>query len=407
MNKFLWTLTLLLILLLAPVRILAQSCPDVQDNPCNSDDTECLQNIINSCHNEANTLTGQINYMDNQMKLTSIRIGAAQKKINTLLDEINKLENEVVRLESILNDRLSLLVKRIPVSYKRAATPDFATIFLSKNFFDFLTRIKYLQAVQKEDAALVFQVKATQNSYNESKKIREDKKIQLEQEQKQLEAQKQQLAQQKQAKDAVLAQTKGLEANYSKLRADALARLASFASFTQGVGLLSGQTSCDGWGCYYSQRDAQWGNALINGQNSGCGYNNGPCSIVRVGCLITSVAMMASHLGHKDISPMDIAFSTPFNFSVGTADLMKGTISVKGYNITRTQVASSLNPDLLQSGPVIVGMFVPSGTHFVVIKSYSDGKYMMNDPVTENGHDKSFTDYYSLGNIYEVDRVSM
>jgi hypothetical protein len=345
--------------------------------------------------------------MDNQIKLTSIRIDATQTKINTLLDEITKLETEVQRLEGILNTRLALLLHRIPAAYKRSVAPQFGVLLFSHNLSDFVDRAKYLQAVQKEDASLVFQVKATQNSYNESKKVREDKKSQLEQVQKQLEVQNQQLAQQKQAKDALLTQTKGQEALYTQLRTEALARLAGFASFadSQGATLLSGQTSCNDWGCYYNQRDSQWGNALINGQGSGC---NGACSVLRVGCLITSVSMLASHYGHRDISPVDIAFSSPVNFSVGTAMLVKGTIYVKGASINRTTVASSLSPDLLNDGPVIAGVYSgPFGTHFVVIKSYSNGTYIMNDPYVENGSDKSFTDHYSLGSVFEVDRVSM
>jgi hypothetical protein len=118
--------------------------------------------------------------------------------------------------------------------------------------------------------------------------------------------------------------------------------------------------------------------------------------------------MMASHYGHRDISPSDIAFSSPANFSVGTAMLVKGTIYVKGITINRTTVAGSLSPDLLNNGPVIAGVYSgPFGTHFVVIKSYSNGSYIMNDPYIENGSDKSFTDHYSLGSVFEVDRVSM
>lgn len=307
----------------------------------------------------------------------------------------------------MLNDRLALLLKRIPATYKRASVSDFGAILFSKNIFDFISRIKYVQSVQAEDAALVFQVKATQNSYNDSKKIREDKKSQLEEIKAELNQQNTQLAEQKQAKDALLTQTRGQEATYQQLLAQARALLAGFASFadSQGATLLSGQTSCNDWGCYYNQRDSQWGNAVINGQGSGC---NGPCSVLRVGCLITSVSMVASHFGHRDITPADIAFSSPANFSVGTALLMKGTIYVKGVSINRSTVAGSLSPDVVGGGPVIVGVNSgPFGTHFVVVKSYTDGKYIMNDPYVEGGHDISFTDHYSLGSVFEVDRVSM
>lgn len=226
MNKIVWIPILLALTLLLPVRILAQQscqgdpCVAISDAPNRAD---CYSNLVSACKNKENTLSGEINYMDNQIKLTTLRIGAAQTKINTLLDEIAKLETEVVRLEGILNTRLDLLLKRIPAAYKRASVPNFGAVLLSRDFFDFLTRIKYVQAVQEEDAALVFQVKATQNSYNESKQTREDKKNQLEKLQQELEAQSEDLKRQKQAKDALLAQTQGQEEIYQQLLAQALA----------------------------------------------------------------------------------------------------------------------------------------------------------------------------------------
>ncbi|OGG35735.1 hypothetical protein A2363_03115 [Candidatus Gottesmanbacteria bacterium RIFOXYB1_FULL_47_11] len=345
--------------------------------------------------------------MNSQIQLTTIRIGAAQTKINLLLNEIAQLENEVVRLEGVLNNRLALLMKRIPASYKRSSISQFGTILFSKNIFDFVTRIKYVAAVQRDDAAAVLKVKSAQNSFNESKQVREGKTVQLEETKSKLQQENKHLTQQKQEKDALLSQTKGQEATYQQLLAQARKLLAGFASFadSQGATLLSGQTTCSDWGCYYNQRDTQWGNAIINGQSSGC---NGPCSVLRVGCLITSVAMLASHYGHRDITPQDVAFSSPANYSVGTALLMRGTIYVKGVSINRSSVGSRLSPDVVSGGPVIVGVYSgPFGTHFVVVKSYTDGKYIMNDPYVENGSDKSFTDYYSLNSVFEVDRVSM
>jgi len=155
---------------------------------------------------------------------------------------------------------------RIPEAYKRAVAPQFGILLFSSNLSDFIDRAAYLQAVQKEDAALVYQVKATQNSYNDSKKLREDKKTQLDQVQKQLEAQSQQLAQQKQAKDSLLAQTQGQEAIYQQLLAAAKAQLAGFSSFASNQGgatILSNQTVCDDWGVI-----------IINGTANGAMYRS-------------------------------------------------------------------------------------------------------------------------------------
>ena len=404
MNKRVWIAIVSTLFFLFPFRIFAQSCPSTDQDPCanyaNNDPkkSECYQNVSDACKNQSNTLSSTIKYMNSQIQLTTIRIGAAQTKINLLLNEIAQLENEVVRLEGVLNNRLALLMKRIPASYKRSSISQFGTILFSKNIFDF---------VKRDDAAAVLKVKSAQNSFNESKQVREGKTVQLEETKSKLQQENKHLTQQKQEKDALLSQTKGQEATYQQLLAQARKLLAGFASFadSQGATLLSGQTTCSDWGCYYNQRDTQWGNAIINGQSSGC---NGPCSVLRVGCLITSVAMLASHYGHRDITPQDVAFSSPANYSVGTALLMRGTIYVKGVSINRSSVGSRLSPDVVSGGPVIVGVYSgPFGTHFVVVKSYTDGKYIMNDPYVENGSDKSFTDYYSLNSVFEVDRVSM
>ena len=337
--------------------------------------------------------------MNNQIQLTTIQIQVTQVKINTLLTEISQLETEVQRLEDVLNTRLALLLHRIPAAYKRAVAPQFGVLLFSGNLSDFITRAAYLQAVQKEDAALVFEVKSTQNSYNDSKKLREDKKTQLDQVQTQLEAQSQQLAQQKQAKNALLAETQGQEAVYQQLLAAAKAQLAGFSSFASSQGgatILSNQTTCDDWGCYYNQRDSQWGNVALNNT----GY-----SIASDGCLLTSMAMMYTHYGHRGVTPLTIN-ANPSNFAAYYPAFLNRTIVADG--TTSTRVGSEIDSQLSGGNPVIVGIRYSNGdTHFIVLLGGSNGNYTMNDPFVPNGHKINFADHYSLGSVYEIDRVSM
>ena len=206
--------------------LLAFACVHVvhaQDSPNIQDHINELQQKIADLQGQENTLSKQINLITSEISLTSLRIDSTKTKISTLLDEITQLENEVVRLEGVLTTRLALLAHRIPASYKRTVAPQFGILLFSRNLSDFIARTKYLQSVQQEDAALVFQVKATQNSYNESKQVREDKKKQLEQVKIELERQTVQLAQQKREKQALLDETKNSESVYQQLLAQALA----------------------------------------------------------------------------------------------------------------------------------------------------------------------------------------
>ena len=133
-------------------------------------------------------------------------------------------------------------------------------------------------------------------------------------------------------------------------------------------------------------------------------------SIASDGCLMTSMAMVYTHYGHKDVTPASIN-SYSGNFSGIPAALLKYSITANGASATRSRIGSSSSdiPSTI-SDPVIVGISYDGGPypdHFVVLISGSDGNYQMNDPFTPNGHDIPFTSKYSLGSIVEVDKVSM
>jgi len=67
-----------------------------------------------------------------------------------------------------------------------------------------------------------------------------------------------------------------------------LAAMRRFVTGQGGASILQNQTKCDSWGCYYNQRDSQWGNIGIGGSSY---------SMAEYGCLISSIAMVASHYG--------------------------------------------------------------------------------------------------------------
>jgi len=364
------------------------------------------QNKLSELSQQKNTLSSQIQYMDTQIYLTNLKIQDTEQKIISTSKEIDILESRVENLDQSLDHLSRLLLDKIVQGYKQREISLFSFLFDSKNVDDLINKIKYVKIARDNNQRLIVEVQQAKSNFEEQKKLREEKKIELDKLTEILNYQKQSLNNQKTQKQRLLADTQNDEAIYQNLLSQARAQLAGFSKFVNsqgGASILSNQTVCDDWGCYYNQRDSQWGNVIINNRYD-C---DGSCSISRVGCLVTSVAMVASHLGNRNILPSDIANNST-NFWPNTAWLNKGTISANGVNITRTTISGSLSPDLLQNGPVIVGInYGPFGTHFVVVKNYSNGNYIINDPYTEGGKDKNFTDYYSLDSVFEVDRISL
>jgi hypothetical protein len=336
--------------------------------------------------------------MDNQIQLTQYRINATQQQIMSLTMDIDSATKRMGSLEGSLTNVTKVLLNRIVATYQAGDASAMQVLLSSNNISDFITKANYLRIVQDHDKQLLYDTQQARDDYANQKAILESQKKQVESLNTQLQQYTTDLNSQKAAKQNLLAQTQGDEQTYESMLAQAKAELSGFSRFTTGAGgssLLSGQTSCDGWGCYYNQRDSQWGGLLINGQD---GYD-----MAGYGCLITSIAMVLSHMGHTDISPADIATSGGNNFAVNTA-MLALSITVKGVSLSRVGVSLD---SALQSGPVIAGIYAYGGTHFVVIKSGSNGNYVMDDPYIANGHDISFTDHYSMGSIFEEDQVQV
>jgi peptidoglycan hydrolase CwlO-like protein len=357
-----------------------------------------LQQKVSDLKSQGDTLSSQIGVMDSQIQLTQDRIDATQQQIMTLTMDIDTAAKKMGSLEGSLTNVTKVLLSHIVATYQAGSASDMQVLISSNDISDFVTKANYLRFVQEHDKQLLYDTQQARNDYANQKAILETQKKQVLALNTQLQQYTQTLNSQKQAKQTLLSQTQGDEQTYETLLSQAKAELAGFSNFTSGAGgssLLSGQTSCDGWGCYYNQRDSQWGGLLINGQS---GY-----TMAGYGCLITSIAMVLSHMGHTGITPADIATSGGNNFAVGTAMLAK-SISVGGVSLTRVGVSLD---SALQNGPVIVGIYAYGGTHFVVIKSGSNGDYIMDDPYLPNGHDISFTDHYSTSSIFEEDQIQV
>ncbi len=358
-----------------------------------------LQGKVKDLQGQERTLSSQISVMDNQVQLTELRIASTKQQIITITEDIQSATEKIQNLEQSLQNLTKILMNRIVKTYETGTIQPFYMLLSSNNTADFLSKLNYLKIAQESDKKLVFATQAAKNDYVVQKTIFEDKKKKVEALKTQLEAYTTQLNAEKQSRQQLLTETQGSEENYQRLLAQAQAQLAAFSNFTAargGASILSNQTVCDDWGCYYNQRDSQWG---------GIALNNTQYSIASDGCLLTSMAMVYTHYGHRGVTPLSIN-SNSNNFASYFPAYLKYTITADG--ATSQRVNTVIDNELAGGNPVVVGVSYDGGPipdHFVVLVSGSSSNYIMNDPFTPNGHKIPFSDHYSVGSIREIDKV--
>lgn len=351
---------------------------------------------INELKGQESTYKNQIAVMDNQIKLTEYQITSTQEQITDITLDIDTTTKKISGLEKSLSELVEVLLNRMVATYEIGTIQPLQILLTSSDASDFLSRLNYLRRAQAHDKQLIYQTQQAKVDYANQKEIFEDKKKKIETLKTQLEAYNIQLDSEKQAKQRLLTETQGSEANYQKLLAQAKAQLAGFQRFVTsqgGASILSGQTYCDDWGCYYNQRDSQWGNNSLNGTQY---------TLASDGCLVTAMAMVYTHLGKKGVTPQTIN-SNSSNFASYYPAYLNKTISAEG--MTTSRIYATIDSELSAGKPVIIG--IGSGPdHFVVFISGSNGDYTMHDPFVPNGHHIKFTDHYSISNINSIERVS-
>jgi len=333
---------------------------------------------------QANTLGNQIAQFDTQIKLATLKINQTEEKILLLGGRITQLASSL----DLLNQAYE---KRVIASYKMSRVNEPYMIIFSSNGFDRLfNSYQYLKRIQEADKDLLERLKTAHETYETEKQDQEDL-------QKLLQNQKSSLNAQKSAKATLLEATKNDEKKYQSLLSQAKSQLAALRRFVAAQGgatILHNQTKCDSWGCYYNQRDSQWGNVGLGGSSY---------STAEYGCLVNSVSMLASHYG-KNITPLDIAVNG--NAFVPGTGYLYHSFTTNGVNVSIATVSKDrLDSELAAGRPVIAGLY--SGPdHFIVILRKEGDSYIMHDPFMENGSSRPLTDKYSVGNISSLRLVS-
>jgi peptidoglycan hydrolase CwlO-like protein len=355
-----------------------------------------LEKKIEESKQQSQTLSNAIGIINSQAQLQRLQIAQTQSEIYVLEKEINELGERIEGLSLSLDRLSSMLIERIGSSYKQQRTSSTLSIFTNGNFSTFVTQLRYLQQAERQTARAMEEAENQRVVYDEQKSLKEIKQERLHDKRVQLQTQQQELEKNKAEKERLLAQTKNDEATYQRLLAQAQAEISSIKAYSQA---LFGSSYCldspapqpDGW--FFSQRDSRWCGSRIGNSND---------SIGAVGCLVTSTAMIWKKHG-ADATPLSIANNTSF-FNLNTAYMILPTPAPPGFiSSTHARDLNLIDSELEKGRPVIVRLsvyFTSVGTHFVVLKSGSNGNYIMNDPLYQA--DMSFSSKYSTNQITSV-----
>lgn len=345
---------------------------------------------------EKNTLQAAISSLTlTQQKLTT-QIQVTQNKISSAELQIQELSHSIGTAENTIADDQQAISKALR-SMGQGEQESLVTGLISAHSlteaWKAADEAAQFNAALMDDIAHLRTMKVTLATNRDAITKTQATLVSL---QKDLTAQRKSVLASKASEQDLLKQTKNQESNYQALLKSAKAELDAYSAFTTNAGgskLLVNQTSCDDWGCYYSQRDVLWGNMPLNGTRF---------RLASDGCLVTSMAMILTHYGHRDVTPVTINADSS-NFASYYPAYLLFTIHVDGATVVRK--AAAIDATLKNGDPVVVGVHAYGGTHYVVLTSGSRGQYLMRDPYIANAKDISFNAHYSVGSIFGISKV--
>lgn len=380
--------------------IASQPALAVSEDECRAKEETEDWGAAEQCWNEyfgaqKRTLKNEIASKTVQIELTTRKIVSARQNIAQLEEEIAQLGLKISHLDISLDQLSEILIKRITETYKKGQIDPLALLFSSKDFSEFVARYKYLRVMQIHDRKLMIQMETARTSYEDQKRLKEEKQIQLENWKQQLEQEKIALARAVEARKILLAET---EASYQRV----IARIKAEKAKLAGASIFGKPAEFKQWSeenNYFNQTDIRWAMMLIGG---GVYYDPAdPSYMWNYGCAVTSMSMVLKKWG-VGIDPGTLSQSPIYR-----ADLMAwqdvpggfgGNIQVVGHGYGGTLDWGKIDNTLGSGNWVIV--YISGVRHYVVLLGKEGDDYKMHDPYF--GPNLSFNSKYSKGAVDEM-----
>jgi len=337
------------------------------------------QSAAGNKEKEAKTIAAQITQLESDIQKTEAEIQNTSTQITDVtarLDQLNK-DIEVKNAELVvLKQKLNSAIVEI---YRSSSRSDWELLFGFNSLSDAINQTKYVESVEAQAKSYHDQTLKVKNELDAQKSEAEKKKAELDSLKNQQESYKKSAESQRSYKDRLLGMTVEQQKQYLSLVAEYQDKINSVQA---QMNRLRGRSS--------------WGTQIVSGSGISWYYTQtgnytrlgpSPFTVDQYGCLITSVAMIATYYGHH-ITPTDIA-TTYGTFNEG--GYLLGLSSAIGVSVGGSQSInwSEVDSQISSGHPVIVSIYLPSvgainsdgSSHFVVIYGRSGSTYLMADPI--------------------------
>lgn len=320
----------------------------------------------------------RIQQVTGQIASVTESIQSTQQQITTVQAQVAQKDQDVAALESSLreiSDQVSAFLRQLYILSR--SEPEDLSMFSNEPVSERIQRQEQLTSLKKAASAAYIKTVAARDQVMQARadlQKQNDELITLRLNQ---ENQKEILGDAKETQAALRSNAAAAEAQYE---AKAAAAQAAAAKIAEKIRILT-QTS-------------KWGDQIVSSNDSSWYYTqtgnytrmgNSYYTVNDVGCLITSIAMIATYYGRR-ITPTYIAENG--TFSNGYLVSLPGGLGITKQG-SRPVNWGVVNDEISHGRPVILSIYLSSvgavnsdgSSHFIVVKGFQDGKYLMHDPI--------------------------
>ncbi|MDO8513475.1 MAG: C39 family peptidase [bacterium] len=346
--------------------------------------------------NQVDDLATITQKLSKQISDLQYRINSLQNKININEKSITETESQIQQKQAELEINMQKQAEAIRTLYVVGRKSTLETLITSNSLSETVARKQYLSALSGKIESMMKEIKQLKKDLEAKKVDLQKRKEDLIGQREQVKIQQADLLNQKQIQNRLLNDTKNALAD---LQSQQRAMQRQVADIRQKIQALSAQKN--------------WGNGIISDTDlswyqtqTGNSASLGPYTINDSGCLITSIAMVATFYGTW-VTPTTIAGSG----YIGSDGLVPSPFTGYGVRVDRGVPVdwSVVNSDLDSNRPVIVSLFIPGfesinsdgSSHFIVLKGRSSDKYIMHDPIG-TGRSYSLSQVRSMKRVHEL-----